>query len=262
MIGDIREGSIELVVHTHDDRGYLKELLENLYIIKKSTGAVVILSYNGSSDEYYSLLSLQGLSFEFIIRRIDECDVTSHLRNSVQACNTKYINLLHDDDILDPNIYSDFIKTLIGSSSYKSFSCNDFMIVEGIVKSNKLRGKKLRKLTRFELCVAYLLGRHAICFPSIIYDTAFLRKVDILKLSKLGKYSDVNITYFLTGAGHGWYPDPGFGYRIHKKQDSKKTTKHKILLYFWLVWKIIINLGSLKFSSIKFLQNRILFKGN
>ena len=109
MIGDIREGSIELVVHTHDDRGYLKELLENLYIIKKSTGAVVILSYNGSSDEYYSLLSLQGLSFEFIIRRIDECDVTSHLRNSVQACNTKYINLLHDDDILDPNIYSDFI---------------------------------------------------------------------------------------------------------------------------------------------------------
>jgi hypothetical protein len=260
MQGNYLENSIELVVHTHEDRGFMQDLLKNLSIIKEFTGAIVIISYNGSSTDYYSVLVKHGEAFGFDVRRMGECDAMTHFRHSAAECNSKYINLLHDDDILEPTIYSNFINTLKKNTKFKSFSCNDFIVLEGFFKYNRTQGKNLRKISRLELCIAYLLGRHAICFPSIIYNSAFLVSSDILEVSSLGKYSDVNITYFLTGVGHGFYAEPGFGYRIHKQQDSNKKTMNKWLLYCWLVWKVFINFKDFKFSSVRFLRNRILFK--
>ena len=87
--------------------------------------------------------------------------------------------------------------------------------------------------------MAYLMNRHLVCFPSIVFNFNYIRKTDIFfKTGFLGKYSDVNLVLRLARLGHLWYSLPSFGYRIHDEQDSmlglQKDNSEVLCFYYSL----------------------------
>lgn len=260
MISDTKDCFIQLVVHTHEDRGFIWELLDSLRAIDVPLDLAIVVSFNGDDENYSSRLEKVSGTLGFTLRRAPNGTVMEHLRYSLGQCDAKYISFLHDDDVLDPDYYGKFLKVVASSEPYGSYSCNDFTIVSGLPRYNRLRSAIVRKVTSLEVCCAYLLGRHAICFPSIVYDAERLRSADILRNTKYGKYSDVSIVLHLTAEAHGLFTLPAFGYRIHSEQDSKKRSFDKYRLNCWLLMKVVFNVHKFRFTTLKFLSQRIYYR--
>ncbi len=247
---------ISIFILTNSPRGYIEKLILDLStstFIKNT--AHVIVSTNTKDAAYKEHLKSLCQSRSVILKIHKTCDAHMHAHTNYANCETDLCMLLHDDDKIFISDFETYIYNVMANPGYGSYSCNDRIVVNEKFKVNKISNNERRTLDIFEISVAYLLNRHAVCYPAIVYNKRLL-EIDFLD-QRFGKHTDAFLVSELIEQNHLFFGSPAIGYRIHDDQDSAQKSYKKIFLKFFLLKSILFNIGSCNFSSFRKIINRI-----
>lgn len=155
---------------------------------------------------------------------------------------TKYLIVLHDDDILEDDYLENMIQLMESDDRIAAASCSANLIDE---RGCCFKKGAVGSITLFErddyLINHYIKGRvNGMVFPSVIYRKSFFKDGIALFVNKEAGPASDQLIYFEIGRKNGaiaLYEKPLFNYRRHLGQDSR------------------INGSSLDFVLINFLSN-------
>ena len=246
---------------TNQPRGYIEGIILKLsssLIVQKS--AKVVISSN-SKDILYNK-RLKKICEKNSVQLIQQkpCSANVHFNDLYKNCATDLFMILHDDDDIFIDEFNKYISKVLVNPGFCSYSCNDKILIGEKVKVNRIDHNDIMVADNFTASIAYILNRHLICFPSIIYNRAKL-KINFLD-DRFGKHTDAFIVTKLIRAGHLFIGQPAIGYRIHDQQDSAVNDNIKIKLKVYLLFLMLLSLGQAKLSCLKFLLLRIRYGFN
>jgi hypothetical protein len=188
-------------------------------------------------------------------------DLWNHLKVCVEECGTNYINILHDDDLVNDDYMDWIISTVKANPDIAAIAPNAYKINEEGSVTGRMRHSNLAiELKKIDdLYNSYFSPKSSgiACFPFYTY------KVDVLKTAlnlplTCGYYSDVEIlSRIVSKAPIYWSEKIVTKYRMHGDNMSKlenivdrhslgehikKTaTKKTISIYkSWLIYSLII----------------------
>lgn len=205
---------------------YLLEMLESL-LINKINSQQIIISDNSKNNHNCIFLRNIQINYKNIIykKRVNINSIWDHINICVTECQTKYISILHDDDIIMQNYFKIGLERL-----EKDFSLTCYCPNALIIRNNKITIQKLRESTSNLIINSsesllnqyFNINKKGINpFPAYIYRLESLRNISI-KNDKFGKYSDIFILIQLLDIGPiYWDGNIYFGYRIHSNNISK-----------------------------------------
>ncbi len=176
------------------------------------------LSYNGLDAQEAAFLrdfsATSGMEFFW-----NACNsFFEHFAKINDCCNTPYFIALHDDDYFLESLAPKLQRATLDAQSH--YALLDAVSVRGRLKWPVWAFDKPRLVKAEELAFSYLLGRHAVAFPAVIYNVNLLNRINFLD-QELGKYSDVKLMMELASQKLTILPSAIFAYRIHCDQDSQ-----------------------------------------
>ena len=245
---------LSIYILTNINRGYIEEIitsLANSKIVKRN--ARVIISTNTTDKAYreYLVEICRSANAELILH--EECDAHIHAHNIYVQCQTKLCMMLHDDDEIIIDNFERYIALVCKNDDYGSYSCNDRIILNDRYKANKIKEGDNRFVSNFETALCYLLNRHYVCYPTIIYNKEKLN-IDFRE-KYFGKHTDALLVVKLVRFGHLFCGYPSLGYRIHAQQDSAEKSMSKVFLKIFLIFVLVFNLN--KIFNVKLAWKRI-----
>ena len=247
---------ISIFILTNSPRGYIEQIILDLssstYI---RNAADVIVSTNTTDASYEEHLKSLCQRYSVILKIHKTCDAHVHAHINYANCETDLCMLLHDDDEIFIGEFETYVYKVLANPGYGSYSCNDRIIINEKFKANRIASDECRQLDICEISVAYLLNRHAICYPAIVYDKRLL-EIDFLD-QRFGKHTDAFLVSKLIEQNHLFFGPAAIGYRIHDQQDSAQKSSKKLILKFFLLKILLYNIGSLKLSSFRKIVKRI-----
>ena len=250
---------VTIFILTHSPRGYIEKIISALsssaFILKNTN---IIVSTNATDAEYVDYLTRICADAGVCMKVHDTCDAHTHAHNNYFSCTTDLCMLLHDDDDIFIRDFEAYISNVLCHPGFGSYSCNDKVIINDRIKSNGVSGSESRTLCSFEVSVAYLLNRHAVCYPSIVYNKRLL-KVDFLD-QRFGKHTDALLVSKLIDQKHLFFGIPAIGYRIHDQQDSAQKCHKKTLLKIYLLKRVFRNISLGNLFILRRILNRIRYR--
>jgi len=244
---------------TNSERGYIESIAASLRaskFLRKNSNLVI--STNTKSIEYGIYISDLAKKYDIDAKIWPSCSADKHANLIYQFCPTDLCMLLHDDDEVNKGNFEDFLKCVFDHPGYGSYSSNDQILVNNEIKENNIHKETQIKLNCFHVAAAYLVNRHFVCFPTIIYNKPNL-KIEFFH-NKFGKYTDAYIVICLIRQRHLFYGVPAIKYRIHSGQDSYEKNYRKIILKLYLIFIFTLNIKNCSFKNIKSVYDRVRYK--
>lgn len=170
--------------------------------------------------------------------------VFDHIKVLINHCNSEYLMIIHDDDIIGKNFFLNVHQNLLKLNPEALSSRVTFIDS----KSNELKRKRLKSVNKiFKLNSRDILNRYFLpfkkgttIFPTIAFKTNTYKKYWIENKNFIGLHEDVKIVYYFSCRGK-FYENgitQNFFYRYHNNQISaNKVSKDRKALNRWL-WEI------------------------
>lgn len=229
---DKRNLTIYVMAHNRPDmlRETIKALQEQTF-----NDFTLVVSDNSDNNNVKDMLIEERLidTVDYRYRNGSE----NHFDLIINEVTSRYFMMLHDDDILLPDMVSRLYSKIL-EGNFAAVGCNAYKIWE---KRENIFGKMLdsdQDITIHsidEMFLHYFGGCGVAAFPSYIYDKTRIRGMHFVW--DAGPYSDVTWLAKLTEKGNlYWIVEPLMLYRKHAGQDSynqyPKATRQ--LLNFFL----------------------------
>ena len=182
-----------------------------------------IIIDNGSNSETLRILESYEDKFTLIRNKRNSKKVFEQALN-FRDC--KYLSIIHDDDILNPNFLENNIRVLESDKNIKfTASCVRF-----------IKDKKFGKIKPFiyhdrewkknQYLKTYLYRGNILPFPTFVYRCSILEKINLnFDISKSGPGTDLLHIFRLDSVPGKiiLLKNPLYNYRIHPQQDSEKN---------------------------------------
>jgi len=184
------------------------------------------ISDNSSTDEVETLVKMEFPQVKFVRHRPMTPD---HINFCVQAANTDYICVFHDDDVMSHDYVANMKQLVTRYPDAVAFASN--AKIEYFGKTNRLPsfleyGVEVLIKKPNELAARYF-SRHQLGiapFPSYIYKRSIALETPIEYLK--GKYADVIWLLRLAFIGDiVWINKSLMTYRIHAESDGQKESR-------------------------------------
>ena len=246
-----------IYVLTNSQRGYVEKIIEALTDLV-SVDAKLIVSTNTADNVYRHYLMDYCTKYGIDLITHKNCGAKTHAREAYKHCSTDLCMLLHDDDEIYIDAFKAYINRVIQNPGFASYSCNDKIIIENRLKANNIDDRVNFIPTTFEISLSYLLNRHFICYPTVIYDTT---QLDInFEDTRFGKYNDALIVLRLVKKGHLFIGTPALGYRIHEQQDSAEKNLIKYVLKIFLIGQLTLSIGKVSAFGLSMIYKKLRYK--
>ena len=276
---------INLVLLSYNRPEFLTKVIESVLGQSYKKFNFIVID-NGSNTETLRLLESYKKKF-FLIKNKQNSKKVFEQALNFRDC--KYLSIIHDDDILNPNFLEQNISVLESDINIKfTASCVKFLIDE---KPGKIKPFTLynRKWEQNEYLKTYLYRGNILPFPTLVYRCSILEKINLsFDISKSGPGTDLLHIFRLDSVPGKiiLLKNPLYNYRIHSQQDSEKNRikleyqiRRSILDHYkekpelkakyeraslGIILNIIVynffknfNLGELKNNLIKLFENKI-----
>lgn len=193
----------------------------------------VFISNNGDEIKDYRLLKFKNLE---IINR-PNLSVYDHFNTILSECDTEFITVFHDDDLLESNYVEFLISKFKSNPNTIAIGTNARIRYEDSVSRilyiNSTHGTvDFSSPTLFIQRYFEILGDGIAPFPSFMYRKSLLNNIQ-LSLESGGKYSDL---FFLSSLISDnkvitYINQPLIQYRVHHSNDTKyESTSDRLLL--------------------------------
>jgi hypothetical protein len=147
------------------------------------------------------------------------CHITAgsffeHLEASTARCKTRYIALLHDDDYVDIEFFSDILRLTKNYPDASAFGVVTAYDICNTIQYPALRGARDFWISPLIISALYMARRSGPAFPSVVYKRDFLM-MQLPPPALLGICGDVHVISKCAEAGMIISSNPFFYYRIH-----------------------------------------------
>lgn len=208
------------------------------YVMARTHTEKYIVSYNGQDMNEICALRIYCEANDIHFTSNQSESYFSHANICCQMSQTKFITILHDDDLLNEKHFQ-ILRTYYHETN-TSLCTSDIIKIGTIYKRMRQFQKVKSSVTQLETAAAYLIGHHAVAFPSITYRTQHLRKALKTKFY-FKKYSDAQVVIAIVKEGLTRIDSSSFIYVIHSSQDSKKPDLlQKLRLKIWLIGQLML----------------------
>lgn len=151
-------------------------------------------------------------------------------------CNTKYMVMFHDDDLMLPGLLEEELEFLESHEDVAAVSSNAIIFGHTPLDGRTFRTQKtgVTRYTKETLFGHYLETGETLVYPSIMYRTTFIKTNDICFSQNAGPCSDF-VFYMDIALAGGILCEinkPLLRYRIHEGQDSKKNNYNMYLTLY------------------------------
>ena len=224
---------ITVFMRTYNREKYLKLALDSVIHGTFQDYCLIILD-NESTDhtrkvgKYYSEQYQQVF---YCYRKSEES--FTNMQYAISICKTKYIIILHDDDILEPDYLSTMLKR-VEETGYAALSCSNSLIDKDGEKMQyqpeEIPG--LLSFSNYEYLDNYCSPRRKLLnFPATVYLAEFLKANPSVHQSDAGPCMDDYLFFQICrfGGTIGIIPERLIRYRIHDGQDSNISKRFMVL---------------------------------
>lgn len=212
--------STTVVIMSRNRKSLLIDCL-NSVINQTSSDYKIIISENSDADDTYHFIKDNYASVE-IIRR-PQLNALDHIKLVISECQTEYLTIFHDDDIMFPSYIEKMQGMLKNNPNYAAVSCNSNVMRKNIITKKRFfyhEDKVIndeRELIRHYCTVG---KNRPAAFPAYMYRSVNLMANDFHN-KHFGKYSDViMISNLLVSGKIYWSSECLIAYRIHQNNDS------------------------------------------
>jgi glycosyltransferase involved in cell wall biosynthesis len=203
--------------------------------IAQSTQAYrLIVSDNSSTDDVQEMVQREFPEVAYH-RRLPSTSAGEHLRRMLHECETRYVALVHDDDLLAPTYAEKMLSAIARHPEAICYASNARVIDR---QSESVRSRFYVSTAREDLVndTEWLTRRwfsyasfSVAPFPSYVYDRERLGGL-APEQTEYGQYSDYVFIYnCLLKAPLVWVNEPLYLYRRHGAQDSSSITRRSYL---------------------------------
>lgn len=203
----------------------LKQSYKNYYLI--------VLDNNSKDNTREVVQSFNDERLIYI-----EHESKSNFRYAFSIARTKYMVVLHDDDVLDDKYLETMLSVLDKHPDVDLLSCLSNKIdSDGLLLKKGGQFDGIKEFVGDQYLVEYYLKRswkYSNVYPAVVYKTSFFSDIYYFYNSNVGPAVDQYL-YFQTGRMNGIIAQVGIpliNYRIHKSQDStanKDTLNLKLM---------------------------------
>jgi hypothetical protein len=230
---------LKIYIMTHNRNNLLYELLSKLPHTLISRDLIVISDNSGDPAKVSDIRN----SFPSIpIVERSHCTAQDHFIQIVSEATTNYCMILHDDDIILPNIIEDVLGSIERFPGYAAYGFNAYLLF-GDHPTNELYYKascKYHEALSLELIkqsFSIFTGSHP-PFPAYCYSTKFLREFFDSSSISTNKHDDLLLLIYMALRGKLlWISTPIIYYRIHELSDTAKECLYSRL---GIVRKVIV----------------------
>ena len=219
---------VQVIILSRDRPEYLKTTINS--VLKQSISREkfeIIISDNSIKNDVETMI-IQDYSNDNLeyIRRTPSVSLMKHFQLIISECREKYTVLFHDDDVMHPN-YLEIMIPFIQQENVASVACNSSIFNDDISKSEgeAHHYKSVKTFTNEnEFLLSYMPWSNGIApFPSYIYKTKYLKKVELKRISRPDNFSDtLFLSDFLRYGSVVWIPDFLMYYRVHNSNEHMK----------------------------------------
>lgn len=249
-------------VVTYNRAKYLKYMIDSILCQSYYDFKLYILD-NASTDNTEEIVRSYTDERVRYIRHNNNIGGLENIRYAFEICETEYLIVLHDDDIVNPTLFEREIEVLQNKKEITLVSSNSILIDEegkqlNICKviDNDTEYYKNRYLSE------YLYYGNTLVFPTIMYRNSFIKDNNISLDVEVGPCADVIFCADIIRTGGIAYElaEPLILYRIHSGQDSyinRIDMQVQLLDYIYSSSRFEKQLEEIRIHSADIWKNRV-----
>ena len=220
---------LTIAVLTYNRANYLKKMLDSILLQTYRNFFVIIYdncSEDNTSDTVKPFLSDSRFSYHRHITSIGRENGNYALKN----CTTDYLLIVHDDDIMHPDMVKEEIAILdsdenvsIVSTNINHINTND-EIIKTSVLSSMIKNKDLIINSRNYIMILTKIGNIIMC-PTVMFRMQIIKDNHLFFKSFIGGPNDVFMWLELNQLNNKFYciNKALYNYRIHNTQESQQS---------------------------------------
>jgi hypothetical protein len=143
-----------------------------------------------------------------------------HFKASTARCGTKYIVLLHDDDYVHVDFFTEIRRLTESYPEASAFGVTTAFDISNTIYVPAIKGAREFWISPLIVAALYMAKRSGPAFPSLVYKRNFLLTL-LPPPVLLGMCGDVHIASRCAEAGMIISSKPSFYYRLHSMNISK-----------------------------------------
>lgn len=221
-----------IYILTRGRLSYLKEAIQPL-LIQSNNQFTLIISDSSASRSLSETQEIKNLIKKKLnslyLKRSRHNSLWEHIRECVLECESEYITLLHDDDIICKN-YVNWVNTILDRNRNISAVASNSVIIDQqgqYIRHSSESKEDLIIIKSDDLVEKYFRTKSLgiACFPFYTYNRKMLEQVMKINLT-CGIYSDVEILMRLINTSKGlyWGSEVLASYRQHSTNMSARES--------------------------------------
>ena len=186
-----------------------------------------IIYDNGSTDNTSDVIKPYLLDKRFSYYR-ENTNIGGEITNVIiDKCQTEYLLIVHDDDIMLPEMAKKQIQIFESNENVSIVSTNiNYIDNNGYIIKKNLMNDFIRNndiiIKYKEYIKYYIKNKNIIAFPTVMYRMTVLRTNKIFIRSDVGSAADTFLWLELNLLSYNFYyiSESLYNYRVHDQQDS------------------------------------------
>ncbi|MCT4597802.1 MAG: glycosyltransferase [Vallitalea sp.] len=210
---------LTVILTTYNTKKYVGQAIKSVLNQTYKDYKFIILD-NCSTDNTEGVVSTFKDSRITYIRNEKNIGFVGNINKALSLCDTEYLIIVHDDDVLKPQLFEKEINILENYEDVSIVGSNrTYINDQGYMLYNLYSFKKDRICKKHE----YIKSGLTLCLPTIMYRMSFIKKHNLKYLEYVSRTADTYFQYELNMLDTCIYfiGEPLIYYRRHSDQLSK-----------------------------------------
>jgi glycosyltransferase involved in cell wall biosynthesis len=208
-----------VILTTYNTKKYVGQAIKSVLNQTYKDYKFIILD-NCSTDNTEDVISTFTDSRITYIRNEKNIGFVGNINKALSLCDTEYLIIVHDDDVLKPQLFEKEINILENYEDVSIVGSNrTYINDQGYILYNLYSFNKDRICKKHE----YIKSGLTLCLPTIMYRMSFIKKYNLKYLEYVSRTADTYFQYELNMLDTCIYfiGEPLIYYRRHSDQLSK-----------------------------------------
>lgn len=210
---------LTVILTTYNTKKYVGQAIKSVLNQTYKDYKFIILD-NCSTDNTEDVISTFTDSRITYIRNEKNIGFVGNINKALSLCDTEYLIIVHDDDVLKPQLFEKEINILENYEDVSIVGSNrTYINDQGYILYNLYSFNKDRICKKHE----YIKSGLTLCLPTIMYRMSFIKKYNLKYLEYVSRTADTYFQYELNMLDTCIYfiGEPLIYYRRHSDQLSK-----------------------------------------
>jgi glycosyltransferase involved in cell wall biosynthesis len=235
--------SLTVALATCNRSGYLARIIPTILAQTFRDFELLILD-NASTDDTAAVVKSFADPRVSYFRHAENIGGYPNLNASIDMARSEFLIILHDDDLLEPELFAREVEALRADPGLAMVTCDGHLIdADDTVTSARALGLPTRDFQPLEYVEAYVLHGRSLFLPAHMYRLSRLRALGLRFQPEIGNGADaffvnrLNLTERIRFLG-----EPLFRYRVHTGQWCRQL--HAALRSGFQLWTAFIELDA------------------